>query len=302
MNPYYKDYSEYLAELFPGRKMQKLAINAGLSCPNRDGTIGRGGCAYCVNASFVPSYCNKADAVTTQIDKGIAFFGKKYPHMRYLAYFQAYTNTNAGIDHLMAIYDEAMEHPMVDGIIIGTRPDCMPQGLLDYLSRIDAPESRVMVEYGAETTCDDTLRRINRCHTWGDTVDAVERTHAAGLSVGVHLIAGLPGEDLDDTLYNIDKVVQLPVDTIKMHQLQVLRGSRLAADIAAGRERVDSPTLEQYLALCVEIVRRMPRRIALDRFLASAPPDMVLQPRWGLKNYQFTNLLLNRLSTLGLRD
>ncbi len=298
MNPYYKDYSEYLAELFSWRKMQKLAINAGLSCPNRDGTIGRGGCVYCVNASFVPSYCNAADAVTTQIDKGIAFFGKKYPHMRYLAYFQAYTNTNAGIDRLMALYDEAMAHPMVDGIIIGTRPDCMPQTLLDYLSRIDAPGSRVMVEYGAETTRDDTLRRINRCHTWGDTVDAVERTHAAGLSVGVHLIAGLPGETLDDTLYNIDKVVQLPVDTIKMHQLQVLRGSHLAADIAAGRERVDSPTLEQYLTLCVEVVRRMPRRIALDRFLASAPPDMVLQPHWGLKNYQFTNLLLNRLSAL----
>lgn len=298
MNPYYKDYSEYLAELFPGRKMQKLAINAGLSCPNRDGTIGRGGCAYCVNASFVPSYCNASDAVTTQIDKGIAFFGKKYPQMRYLAYFQAYTNTNAGIDRLMALYDEALAHPMVDGIIIGTRPDCMPQTLLDYLSRIDAPGQRVMVEYGAETTRDDTLRRINRCHTWGDTVDAVTRTHAAGLSVGVHLIAGLPGEALDDTLYNIDKVAQLPVDTIKMHQLQVLRGSRLAADIAAGRERVDSPALEQYLALCVEIVRRVPRRIALDRFLASAPPDMVLQPRWGLKNYQFTNLLHNRLSAL----
>lgn len=302
MNPYYKDYSEYLAELFPGKKMQKLAINAGLSCPNRDGTIGRGGCSYCVNASFVPTYCNAADTVTTQIDKGMAFFGRKYPNMRYLAYFQAYTNTNAGIDHLMDLYDEALAHPMVDGIIIGTHPDCMPQTLLDYLSRIDSPGRRVMVEYGAETSRDDTLRRINRCHTWSDTVDAVARTHAAGLSVGVHFIAGLPGETLDDTLANIDKVVQLPVDTIKMHQLQVLRGSRLAADILAGCERVDSPTLERYLELCVEIVRRVPRRIALDRFLASAPPDMVLQPRWGLKNYQFTNMLLNRLSTVGLRD
>lgn len=297
MNGLYREYGDFLAGHFP-QKMQKLAINAGLSCPNRDGTIGRGGCCYCVNSSFVPGYCDPADSVTSQIDKGISFFGKKYPHMRYLAYFQAYTNTNAGVDRLVALYREALSHQMVDGIVIGTRPDCMPQSLLSLLGQWHRRGRWVMIEYGAETSHDDTLRRVNRCHTWADVVDAVGRTHAEGIPVGLHLIAGLPGETLADTLVTVDRAVTLPIDTLKMHQLQVLRGSKLAADIAAGRENIIQFTLEEYLDLCVEIVRRVPRNIALDRFLASAPPGMVFSPRWGLKNYQFTHLLHNRINQI----
>ncbi len=296
MNPHYKDYSDFLAEHFPG-KMQKLAINASLSCPNRDGTIGHGGCCYCVNASFVPGCCDPTDSVTAQIDKGIQFFGRKYPQMRYLAYFQAYTNTNAGIEQLARLYDEALSHPQVDGIVIGTRPDCMPQPLLSLLGDWHHSGRWVMIEYGAETSRDDTLRRVNRCHTWADVEDAVSRTAAEGIPVGLHLIAGLPGETFADTLATVDRAVALPIDTLKMHQLQVLRGSRLAADIAAGRETVPQFTLDDYLDLCAEIVRRVPRRVALDRFLASAPPAMVISPRWGLKNYQFTHLLHRRLTT-----
>lgn len=297
MSGYYREYGEFLAEHFP-QKMQKLAINAGLSCPNRNGTIGRGGCCYCVNASFVPRYCDPDDTVTSQIDKGISFFGRKYPQMRYLAYFQAYTSTNAGIDRLVALYREALSHPMVDGIVIGTRPDCMPQPLLALLGQWHRSGRWVMIEYGAETSRDDTLRRVNRCHTWADVVDAARRTHAQGIPVGLHLIAGLPGETLADALATVDKAVSLPIDALKMHQLQVLRGSRLAADIAAGRESVARFTLDEYLDLCVEIVRRVPRCIAIDRFLASAPPGMVISPKWGLKNYQFANLLRNRLSAI----
>ncbi|MDE6321940.1 MAG: TIGR01212 family radical SAM protein, partial [Muribaculaceae bacterium] len=215
MNGFYKDYADFLAEHFPG-KMQKLAINAGLSCPNRDGTIGHGGCCYCVNSSFVPRYCHPTDSVTTQIDKGIQFFGKKYPQMRYLGYFQAYTNTNAGLKHLVDLYDEALNHPMVDGIIIGTRPDCMPQQLLSILGQWHHSGRWVMIEYGAETRRDDTLQRINRCHTWADVVNAVIRTHSAGIPVGLHLIAGLPGETLDDALESVDAAISLPIDTIKL--------------------------------------------------------------------------------------
>lgn len=295
MNEYYTDYSDFLAAHFSG-KMQKLAINAGLSCPNRDGTIGRGGCSYCVNASFVPGYCSPEDSVTSQINKGLQFFGRKYPQMRYLAYFQAYTNTNAGVNHLISLYDEALSHPMVDGIVIGTRPDCMPPELLSILGRWHRSGHWVMIEYGAETSRDDTLRRINRCHTWADVEDAVSRTVSEGIPVGLHLIAGLPGETLADMLVTVDRAAALPINTLKMHQLQVLRGSRLSVEIAAGRESVTQFTLDDYLDLCVEIVRRVPRRIALDRFLASAPPAMVISPRWGLKNYQFTHLLHQRLA------
>lgn len=217
--------------------------------------------------------------------------------MRYLAYFQAYTNTHGNQDQLLDLYNEALVCDGVDGLIIGTRPDCMPQTLLDSLTEM-AKTKFVMIEYGAESANNSTLERINRCHTWESTVDAVRRTAAAGIPVGLHFIMGLPGESEEDMLYTIDQVNQLPVDIVKFHQLQLIKGTRMARDIQDGLYDIPRFEVEDYLNLCVKIVSRLRPDIAIERFVSQSPPDLLLYPRWGLKNYQFTNLLLQRLSVM----
>lgn len=285
----YTDYAAYLARHFDG-KVQKLTVNAGFTCPNRDGSKGRGGCSYCNNASFSPVIAGNQATVTEQISAGKRFFGRKYPSMRYLAYFQSYTSTYGDVDRLMALYREALAIDDVVGLVIGTRPDMMPQELLDRLALL-ARDCYVMIEYGAESSHDQTLERVNRCHTWADTVDAVTRTHRAGLHTGLHLIMGLPGETRPMMLETVRRVCELPVDVLKFHQLQILRGTRLALEA----DRIPTFDVDGYLDLCVDIVGIVHPGIAIERFTSSAPSDMLIAPRWGLKNYQFTNLLKNRL-------
>ncbi len=286
----YTDYSTYLSRHFSG-KMQKLTVNARFTCPNRDGTKGTGGCIYCNNHSFSPTTAGPDESVTAQLEAGKRFFGKKYPQMRYLAYFQSYTNTYDSPERLMQLYREALAVDGVDGLIIGTRPDCITDGLLAELSAL-ARVHYIMIEYGAETAHDSTLTLINRCHTWAETVSAVERTVAAGIHVGLHLIMGLPGESRRMMLSTVESCCRLPVDVLKLHQLQVIRGTRLAA---MPRDTATLFSVDDYLDLCVEIVRRVPRRIAIERFTSSAPRELLLAPRWDLKNYEFVNLLKNRL-------
>lgn len=291
----YRNFSDFLAEQFPGVKMQKLAVNAGFTCPNRDGTRGRGGCTYCNNQSFNPGYCASSLSVAEQVEEGKRFFARKYPSMRYLAYFQAYTNTHSDdIDRLMALYREALDVDGVEGVIIGTRPDCMPDELLRRLKELPW----VMVEYGAETSHNSTLDLINRCHTWEETVDAVTRTHRAGIPVGLHFIMGLPGETEDMMLATIDAINTLPVDTVKFHQLQLVKGTRMARDVEAGLYDIPRFTPESYIDLCIRIIRRLRPDIAIERFVSQSPADLLLYPRWGLKNYQFTDLLHNRLKNI----
>lgn len=218
----YRDFSDFLAEHFSG-KIQKISINAGFTCPNRDGTVGTGGCTYCNNQTFNPSYCTPTLTVTQQLEEGKRFFARKYPEMRYLAYFQAYTNTYGDVERLRALYEEALAVDGVVGLIIGTRPDCIPDVLLDYLESLSR-RCFVLVEYGAETSHNSTLALINRCHTWEQTVDAVTRTMARGIHVGLHFIMGLPGETVDMMLQSVDALSRLPVDTVKFHQLQIIRG------------------------------------------------------------------------------
>lgn len=291
MKPY-RDFADFLSEHFDC-KVQKLAVNAGFTCPNRDGTKGTGGCSYCNNQSFNPAYCAPVRSVAEQLEEGKAFFGRKYPDMKYLAYFQAYTNTHSpDIDRLMGLYEEALAVDDVVGLIIGTRPDCMPQMLLDRLAALPA---WVMIEYGAESAHDATLEFVNRCHKWADTVDAVMRTKAVGIPCGLHLIMGLPGEDEEMMLATIDRVNELPVDTVKIHQLQLIRGTRMARDVEEGRYDIPRFTADGYAALCVKLLRRLRPDIAVERFVSQSPPDLLIYPRWNLKNYQFTNLLHNLL-------
>lgn len=323
MSQFYRDYADFLRERFDG-KMQKITIDAGFSCPNRDGTIGRGGCVYCNNLSFSPM--PSRGSIAAQIEAGKAFFARKYPRMRYLAYFQSYTNTHGPIDRLMELYSEALATEGVDGLIIGTRPDCVSDELLRALSALGRP---VIMEYGAESSHNDTLRVINRCHTWEQTVDTVERTVAAGLPVGLHFIMGLPGETEEMMLQTAGRAARLPISTLKFHQLQIISGTTLAKGIqgltplsttfdasvtseasdtsetSATSTRIQNrPTfrgrpieifsVDAYIDLCVKIVETIVRKnpsIAIERFTSQAPAGMLIAPRWGLKNYQFTHLL-----------
>lgn len=284
---HYTDYATYLKRYFDTR-MQKLTVNAGFTCPNRDGTKSRGGCAYCNVSSFTPPVTG--DSVSQQLESGKRFFARKYPSMKYLAYFQSYTNTYDHVDRLMAMYREALDVEDVKGLIIGTRPDMMPDELLREIARL-ARRHYVMVEYGAESSHDATLERVNRCHSWSDVEDAVNRTHAAGIHVGLHLIMGLPGEDTAMMLETVKRCCQLPVDVLKFHQLQILRGTAMETQA----DHITTFSLEDYLELCARIVRMVPRSIAIERFTSSSPDKLLLKPRWGLKNYEFVHRLNNLL-------
>lgn len=299
----YKQYSEYLRELFGPGKVQKLSINAGLGCPNRDGTIGHGGCSYCSNASFTPAYCLEAQdamqpgGVARQIARGREFFARKYPTMRYLAYFQSYTSTFLrDTETLRRMYEEALAQTDVVGLVIGTRPDCLPPPIIDIIADL-ARYHVVMVELGAETSHDVTLQRVNRGHTWRQVVDAVKALSAVGAHVGLHLIAGLPGESEEDIFTTVSRACELPIDSIKLHQLQIIKGTPLHRQWLDNKADVISWSAEEYMRLCARIIAGVPRHIAIERFLASAPPDLVVSPRWGLKNHVFTDRLHNFLRT-----
>ena len=292
-----KSYGDYLAGIFPGVKVQKISVDAGFTCPNRDGTISSGGCIYCRNDSFSPKYCNPADSVKQQLEKGKRFFSKKYPEMKYLAYFQSYTGTyNKSIEELSYIYKEAMEIPDVVGLVIATRPDCINDEVIDLLVDLNKTKP-VFIELGVETSFNNTLRLINRNHTWENVVEAVKKIADAGFHCGVHLIVGLPGESFDMVLETIDKVCALPIETIKLHQLQVLKDTPLLSMIQTGKLRVPEMILEDYLQLCAKIVRKVPDQIVIERFLSQSPPELVEFPSWGLKNYQFMNKLDQILKT-----
>lgn len=289
----YRDFSDFLAGHFPG-KMQKLTIDGGLTCPNRDGTLGRDGCIYCSNRSFTPSYCRSTMSVAEQIATGKRFFARKYPSMRYLAYFQSFTGTYADSSRLIALYTEALAAEGVDGLIIGTRPDCLNPGLLEWLSQL-AQERFVMIEFGAETSHDATLQRINRCHTWQAVVEAVETTHRAGIATGLHIINGLPGENEEMIMQTVEAINRLPVDVVKFHQLQVVRSTPLARMWQEGTADIISWTAQQYAELCADIVLRLRPDIAIDRFVSQSPDELLITPRWGLKNYEFTSLVIKAL-------
>ena len=290
MNPYYKDYSDFLAEYFDG-KVQKISIDMGGSCPNRDGTIGVGGCAYCNNAAFSPMFAKRVLAVKEQLARGKEFFRHKYPNMRYLAYFQSYTSTHGAFEEILGRFSEALADPEVVGLIIGTRPDCIPDELLDRIKSLS--DKPIFIELGVETSHNRTLERINRCCTWETAVDAVNRIAARDIPVGIHLILGLPGETEELMLRTVERINRLPISTVKFHQLQILRGTSFANNPPTDAI-VFTP--ESYAALCARIIHCLRSDIAIERFVAQAPPGLLISPRWNLKNYQFTNLLHNQLA------
>ncbi|MCQ2288460.1 MAG: TIGR01212 family radical SAM protein [Muribaculaceae bacterium] len=291
-----KDYAAFLSERFGG-KVQKLAVNAGFTCPNRDGTVGRGGCTYCTNAAFNPSYCDARLSVAEQLERGKAFFARKYRSMRYLAYFQAYSNTHAPVETLRAMHDEALAVDGVVGIVIATRPDCLPDDVVDYLLEL-SQRTVLIVELGVESSHDETLKLINRCHDWATVRDAVDRLTRCGITVGVHLILGLPGETEEMMEATVSEIAALPVSLIKFHQMQVLRGTRLAAQYERHEVELAQWTAGQYAALCARLLKLIPPHMVVERFVSQSPPSMLIAPRWNLKPGEWTELLNKKIEEI----
>lgn len=290
----YRDFGSWLHDQFPF-KVQKIAVDAGFSCPNRDGRLSTGGCSYCDNRTFNPSYCDRRKSVTEQLEEGKRFFSRKYPDMRYLAYFQAFTNTYAPISQLRELYEEALCVEGIVGIVVGTRPDCVSDELLDYLGQL-SKRCFVLVEYGIESANDQTLLRINRGHSFACCQDAVRRSKERGLLVGGHIILGLPGEDAEESIRQAPIISSLPIDILKIHQLQVIRGTRLAAEYA--ERAFPIYTLDSYLDVVVRFIERLRADLILERFVSQSPPELLVAPRWGIKNHVFVHLLLRRMQQL----
>lgn len=283
----FKDYGTWLREQL-GAKVQKIAINAGFTCPNRDGRVGWGGCTYCNNQTFNPNYCQTTKSVTEQLEEGKRFFARKYPDMKYLAYFQAYTNTYADVVHCIALYEEALRVEDVVGIVIATRPDCVPDALLDYLTELNR-RTFLIIEYGIESANDETLKRINRGHTFADSVLAIKRTAERGIRVGGHMILGLPGEDHDELMRQARLIGQLPLTTLKLHQLQIIKGTKMEEEWQETPWSL--PSVDEYIELLLDYIFLLPPTLVLERFVSSSPASLLVAPRWGLKNYEFVNRL-----------
>ena len=289
----YNEFGPWLKNLL-GMKVQKISINAGFTCPNRDGSVGVGGCTYCNNQTFNPEYCRTEKSVAQQLEEGKRFFARKYPEMKYMAYFQAYTNTYSELDDLKRKYEDALGVDGVVGLVIGTRPDCVPDNLLDYLAELNR-QVCIIVEYGIESVCDKTLERINRGHDYACVVDAVNRTSERGLITGGHVILGLPGESRDDILKCADVLSELPLTTLKLHQLQLIKGTRMAEEYFANPEGFHLFGADEYVDLVIDYVERLRPDIVLERFVSQSPSSLLAIPGWGLKNFEFVEKVRHRM-------
>ncbi len=294
--PLYNEFSTFLKRYFP-HKVQKISINAGFTCPNRDGTLGQGGCTYCNNQTFNPEYCRTEKTVTQQLREGKSFFSHKYPEMKYLAYFQAYTNTYGELETLKRKYEEALSVTDVAGIVIGTRPDCMPDELLDYFEQLNT-QTFLLIEFGIESTNNETLRRINRGHTFEDAKDAIQRTAARGILTGGHVILGLPGESEQQLIAQAGTLSRLPLTTLKLHQLQLIRGTRMAREYDLNPGDFHLFDIDQYIDLVINYIEHLRPNIVLERFISQSPKELLLAPDWGVKNYEFNHRLQKRMRLL----
>ena len=289
----YNEFGNYLSGIF-GCKVQKITIDAGFTCPNRDGKVGVGGCTYCNNQTFKPSYCHRHRSVAEQMHEGISFFAHKYPEMKYLAYFQAYTNTYESLDVLKQRYSEALAVDGCVGIVIGTRPDCMPNELLEYLAEL-SKRTFVLVEYGIESTSDATLERINRGHDYACAVDAVVRTANIGIPVGAHIILGLPGEHREKLMQQAAELSRLPLTTLKLHQLQIVRGTRMAEEYIENPADFHLFAMEDYIETVIDYIERLNPNIVLERFASQSPKELLIAPDWGIKNHELVDKVKARM-------
>ena len=293
-NKPYRDFSEYLSSRFP-YKVQKISINAGFTCPNRDGSKGYGGCTYCNNQSFSPGYGKPILTISQQLEDGIKFFSHKYPKMRYLAYFQSYTNTYDPIESLIDKYEEALSYPGVVGLIVGTRPDCMPDKLLDYFEKL-SKKTFVMIEYGVESTLNKTLDRVNRLHSYEESEYMIKKTAEKGIIVGAHMILGLPGETNEEILSHADKLSELPLTSLKLHQLQIIKGTIMSREYRVNPNEYNLFKLDDYINMCVNFSERLNPKIYIERFTSQSPEKLLIAPEWGLKNHVVKDMIIKRFN------
>ena len=296
----YNSYAAYFRRLF-GSRVQKVAINAGFTCPNRDGKISTGGCTFCNNSAFTPSYCQPIKSVSEQIAEGIEFHRRRYrTASRYLAYFQSFSNTYAPLEQLQEIYSQALENPLVAGIVVGTRPDCVDEQKLDYFAEL-ARTHYVALEYGIESCNDAVLAAVNRGHDYSQAVKAVEMTAKRGIHCGAHFILGLPGQSDEELIAQTDKINALPLTTVKFHQLQVFRGTTMAEQYDANPEEFRFWEVEEYIELFSEILARLRPDIVVERFASEAPPRYHYGRNWGLlRNETLWMMLEKRLIEKGV--
>lgn len=289
----FNDFSSYFRNLFSER-VQKVSVDAGFTCPNRDGTKGRGGCTYCNNKTFKPSYCNLGDRVLNQVQQGIRFFETKYSSMKFLAYFQAYTSTWAPLKDLKLLYEEALQHPKIAGLVISTRPDAVSEELLDYLAELSR-KVYVMVEFGLESHIDSSLKKMNRGHSFAESVWALEQTTLRNINNCAHLILGLPGESYEDWMEQSRVVSDLPVKNLKLHQLQIHKGTVMEKQFLKNPDMFHLFTAEEYVELVVDYLELLNPKIIIERFVSQAPSGMLIAPKWGLKNFEFVSKVEKRL-------
>jgi radical SAM protein (TIGR01212 family) len=291
-------YSNYFRTLY-GARVQKVSIDAGFTCPNRDGSKSFGGCTYCNNDAFNPSYCEAAKPICEQIKEGITFHKWRYNEaVSYLAYFQAYSNTYAPLKRLKQLYEEALNYPGVIGLIIGTRPDCIDDEKLEYIKEL-SEKSYIAIEYGIESCYNKTLLRINRGHSFEDAVMALEKTSALGINTGAHFIFGLPGETRDEMLNQVDIISHLPLKTVKFHQLQIIKGTTMDTEFINNPDEFNLFTWEEYLDFFIMFLERLNPEIVVERFTGEAPPRFLTGEGWGKKRTdQIVNLIEKRLEEL----
>ncbi len=291
----YNSQADFIKEKY-GVRLQKLVVDAGFTCPNRDGAKGRGGCTFCDNNAFHPNYSTPDKSITRQLEEGIGFHRGRYRRAGgYLAYFQPYSNTYAPLEKLKQMYGDALAHPEVRGIVVGTRPDCVDDAKLDYLAGL-AKDHIVIVEYGIESCYDATLEHINRGHTFADAVRAVEMTAERGLHTGAHFILGLPGETREMMLSAAGKINALKIDSVKFHQLQIIKGTKMEEEYAQHPERFEKFTLDGYIDFFVDILERLRPDLVIERFAGEVPPRFVNSTPWGLvRNVELLRMLEERL-------
>ena len=294
----YNDFTSFIKNKF-GFRVQKVCIDAGFTCPNKDGTKGQGGCTYCNNNTFNPDYCKPIKPIKVQINEGIEFFSSKYKAQKYLAYFQAYTNTYAPLKDLIKIYEQALDHKDIIGLVIATRPDCIKDDVLEYLEQLVKRGYFIKLEFGLESTNNQTLKTINRCQTHEDAIDAFMRADGRGLHLGGHLILGLPGESCEDMLEHARKVSELPLNTLKIHHLQIVKHTMMAFQYKKTPEMFTFLDLDDYINLVVDFVELLNPNIIIERFFSESPSKMLIYPKYGLKNFEVKYLVESRLEKRG---
>lgn len=291
----YRSFTGFFIQKY-GTRLQKVVVDAGFTCPNRDGTVGTGGCTYCDNRAFHPGYSTPDKSLTQQINEGIEFHHVRYRKAGgYLAYFQPYSNTHAPLEDLRRIYKPVLEDPRIRGIVIGTRPDCIDEQKLAFFREL-SKEKIVMLEYGVESCYNRTLQRINRCHTWEQSVEAIRATAAHGLHTGIHMILGLPGESREDMLKEAAFLSRLPMTSLKLHQLQIIKGTPMEKEFEKDPGDFVTFTLREYLDFVIDFLELLRPNIFIERIAGEVPPRFVNSTPWGLiRNVEIIRLLEKRL-------